>query len=384
MFALAVFGVSISAYLAFGYLNMAEIACTDTGCDFIRSWHDQRLPRAFIPAAGILYFLIQAALAYRLGTAKKEQGRSLALASMALGAAGTVVMAGLTSIEVSLRMYCFWCLLVAGATVLHFILSVLEWQTWRSGKTGYEMDFEPFIKWGAVPLLLVMLMVPTLEKSDAPDYASGGANTVSEGNAGTPAAGGNTFNPASPEAEQIKGRLGQVELAPENAHVQGPANAPVTLVEFADPGCMSCAQQTPILDELAKKYPNDVRVVYRHFPLKSHVHSPLAAEAMEAAGAQGKFYEMRDLLFRNIGRHTESDILQYAKQLNLDVERFSKDLKADTYVSRVQRDRAAGDALGIRRTPTLILKSGDQAQVFTGPKSLQELDALVQQHLKAG
>lgn len=403
MFALALFGLFVSGYLAFAYFKVMDLACTDTGCDTIRGWHDQRLPRATLPLVGILYFLALTGLAYLSGVSnEKNRGKFVNLA-MGLGAVGTLVVAGLTSVEASLNAYCFWCLLVAGTTLLYFVLSVLEWSASKKGQTRYETDFEPFLKWGLVPVIIGILMVSTLEKSEsvanptpapgenapsvnAPLGNTAGGNEVSA-NAPpvSPTMGGgeatpsilsifNTTNPTrKPDDAQIALRLKSVKLVPAHAHIKGAKKAKVTLVEFADPGCSHCADQAPILDQLVKKYPKDLRLVYRHFPLRSHVQSRLAAEAMEAAGAQGKFFEMRDILFRNLGRQSEPEMIEYAKQIGLNVNRFTQDLQSHKYAANVQQDRVDADAIGITRTPTLILND----YVFSGPLDLNTLDQVM-------
>ncbi|MBW3625622.1 MAG: thioredoxin domain-containing protein [Armatimonadetes bacterium] len=394
MFMLALFGLAVSGYLTAGYLAMADLACTDTGCDIIRNWHDKNFPvRGFLPILGVAYFLALTVLTYMLGSANAKNGRNLAMAAVTLGGAGTAAVAVFTAIEVSLQAYCFWCLLVAGATLAYFILSVMEWRAWGQGRGGYEMDFEPFLKWGWVPFVLVALMVSAMDKSDA-RFAATPADSGNTANApvintaagNTPAtnpAGANSLpatDPAEVMKNQILANMSKVDMVPAGAHIKGPEKAPITLVEFADPGCGACANQSPILDELLKKYPNDLRLVYRHFPLKSHPNSPLAAEAMEAAGAQGKFWEMRDVIFRNIGAQTEPDLIRYAGQVGLNVDQFTKDLKSRKYASRVQRDRSAGDQLGINRTPTMILNG---KKIFSGPMPLPILDTAVKAQLES-
>ena len=406
MFALALFGLFISGYLVTAYLKIAELACTDTGCDVIRGWHDQRLPHAFLPLLGSAFFLALTALTYKLGTSPKN-GKALATAILALAGAGTLAVAGLTWIEHKLGTYCFWCMLVAGTTVLSFILSVFEWRAWRKETSRYELDFEPYLKWGVAPVIIGLIMISSVQKSEVspsptPENSGFvGGNTPSEGNAvtttaptpnGPPITGTNPvtdpnalFNTSNiPAASQrasdaeIATRLKRVVLIPADAHVRGPKNAKITLVEFADPGCSHCADQAPIVEKLLSLYPRDLRLVYRHFPLKSHLQSREAAEAMEAAGAQGKFWEMRDTLFRNLGAQTEPDLIRHAKTIGLNVDRFTKDLQSHKYAARVTRDRDTGDTLGVSSTPTLILND----KVHSGPLSLEILTAAVKMEMK--
>jgi protein-disulfide isomerase len=170
--------------------------------------------------------------------------------------------------------------------------------------------------------------------------------------------------------------------AAEFAHIRGGANASVTIEEFVDFQCISCAQLFPTLVKLEEDYGERLRVIFRHRPLRNHEHALLAAYAAEAAGLQGHFWEMHDLLFQNslrwtkgidtIGpdaspsRRLQSKVLaleaevrdvfvRYAEMLNLDVERFKRDMDSDEVKARVASDRARGDTLRIDRTPTLYL-----------------------------
>ena len=168
----------------------------------------------------------------------------------------------------------------------------------------------------------------------------------------------------------------------ESPHIRGGANARVTIEEFGDFQCLPCAELFPTLAKVEEDYGDRLRVVFRHKPLHKHVHAVLAARAAEAAGLQGRFWEMHDLLFQNSLRWTkgidtvgpdaspsrrlQSKVLaleaevrdvfvSYAEMLKLDVERFKKDMDSDEVKARVESDRARGDALGIDRTPTLYL-----------------------------
>ena len=168
----------------------------------------------------------------------------------------------------------------------------------------------------------------------------------------------------------------------ESPHIRGGANARATIEEFGDFQCLPCAELFPTLAKVEEDYGERLRVVFRHKPLQKHVHAVLAACAAEAAGLQGRFWEMHDLLFQNSPRWTkgvdtvgtdatpsrrlQSKVLaleaevrdvfvSYAEILKLDVERFKQDMDSDEVKARVESDRARGDALGIDRTPTLYL-----------------------------
>lgn len=151
-------------------------------------------------------------------------------------------------------------------------------------------------------------------------------------------------------------------LIRDDSPILGPADAPVTLVEFLDPECESCRAAYPLIKELLAEYPDDLRLVVRYFPL--HANSTLAAQATEAAGEQGKYWEMQELLFERQPEWGEQQTLQeelfieYARGLGLDVDRFIADMSKTQYVKKVERDRADGVALGVRGTPTFFVNGG--------------------------
>jgi protein-disulfide isomerase len=139
-------------------------------------------------------------------------------------------------------------------------------------------------------------------------------------------------------------------------HAHGSEDAPYTLVEYGDYECPDCGRLYVILRDLQKDIASRLRVVFRHYPLSGvHHHAQQAAEAAEAAGAQGKFWEMHILLFeRQEALHTKH-LIRYAEELTLDVERFRDELKNQTYSDKVRTDFIAGVQNGVYRTPGLFL-----------------------------
>ncbi|MAF80680.1 disulfide bond formation protein DsbA [bacterium] len=135
----------------------------------------------------------------------------------------------------------------------------------------------------------------------------------------------------------------------------GPADAAVTVVEFADFQCPACGSLHPVL-ELVKEANPDVRFVFRQFPLTQiHEFAQGAAEASLAANAQGKFWEYHDLLFENQSQLTRDDLITHAGTVGLDVSRFTSELDEAVYRSEVGDDRTDGNILGVRGTPTLYI-----------------------------
>jgi protein-disulfide isomerase len=164
----------------------------------------------------------------------------------------------------------------------------------------------------------------------------------------------------------------QVKNIPENqsvaarsdasAHVRGNPDAPVTLEEFGDFQCPPCGQFAVFVEELLKEYDSRLRVVFRNFPLPVHEHAREAALAAEAAGFQGKFWEMHDTLYReqlawSKAPNTRELFESYAGTLGLDLEQFKKDMESDKARGRVDSDHALADSLGVKVTPTLFINN---------------------------
>ncbi|ADU46610.1 Na+/H+ antiporter NhaA [Intrasporangium calvum] len=159
---------------------------------------------------------------------------------------------------------------------------------------------------------------------------------------------------------------------PERDHVRGSVTAPLTLVEYADFECPFCGRATGVVAEVRAHFGADLRYVMRHLPLPDvHPHAELAALAVESAGAQGRFWEMHDLLFEHQGQLETEDLAGYASELGLDVERFLRDLDDEVHSDRIREDVRSAEASGARGTPTFFV--GDQRHV--GPYDAQTLIA---------
>jgi Na+/H+ antiporter NhaA len=145
-------------------------------------------------------------------------------------------------------------------------------------------------------------------------------------------------------------------IDPEVDHVRGPDEARVTLVEYGDFECPHCGRAEPVVRQLLQRFGGELRFVFRHLPLVDvHEHAELAAEAAEAAGAQGKFWEMYDKLLAHQDALEMKDLEEYARRVGLDVERFSADLESRRSALRVARDLANADVSGVAGTPTFFI-----------------------------
>jgi protein-disulfide isomerase len=142
----------------------------------------------------------------------------------------------------------------------------------------------------------------------------------------------------------------------EDDHVQGPASANLTLVEYGDYECPDCGRLFDIIRDLQGALGERLRIVYRHYPLSGiHPRAQEAAEAAQAAGAQGRFWEMHDLLFRNQSALKRNHLLTYAENLALNMDRFSSAIKKQVYRERVRQDFRRGVENGVYGTPGLFL-----------------------------
>jgi len=145
-------------------------------------------------------------------------------------------------------------------------------------------------------------------------------------------------------------------VSAERDHIAGPESAPVTLVEYGDYQCPYCGMAYPIVKSLQRALGNKLRFVFRNFPLsESHEYAEHAAEAAESAGAQGKFWEMHDMLYENQEQLTDRDLVSYGEKLDLNAEQIAQDLEDGTFRSRVREDFRGGVRSGVNGTPSFFV-----------------------------
>jgi protein-disulfide isomerase len=183
-----------------------------------------------------------------------------------------------------------------------------------------------------------------------------------------------------PESQHLSTGVGV-----ESVHIRGNPDAPVTLEEFGDFQCPPCGQFATFVGELLKEYDSRLRVVFRNFPLSAHKHAREAALAAEAAGFQGKFWEMYDTLYREQEMWSNATDARglfesYAGMIGLDVDKFKKDVDSDKARERVDSDEALADSLGIKVTPTLFINNRPVDQKDKNPEGIRaEINAALQQ-----
>ena len=172
------------------------------------------------------------------------------------------------------------------------------------------------------------------------------------------------------------------KITVDNAPSLGNPNAPITVVEYSDFQCPYCARTAPDVKQIYEKYPDKVRVVYKHFPLGFHAAAKPAAVASVAAEDQGKFWEFHDVIFEATAKRqlsgSDEDMIKYAEQAGLDVERFKKDLasKKAEYEKIVDAHYKEGQRVDVRGTPTLYI-NGKKVKNRSVDGMSQEIDQLL-------
>jgi protein-disulfide isomerase len=168
----------------------------------------------------------------------------------------------------------------------------------------------------------------------------------------------------------------------ENPYYKGqhPENAKLIVVEFSDFECPFCAQYPPIFSALVESYPEELSVVYRHFPLPIHRFANISARAAEAAGMQGKFWEYHDELFINQPNFANQDLERYAENIGLDMDRFRADLASETSASNVNNDSSDSRSLRLNSTPTFFVIYDGRIEKVTITK-LEDLENKVKEVL---
>ncbi len=164
-------------------------------------------------------------------------------------------------------------------------------------------------------------------------------------------------------------------------HVLGPSDAPATLLEYGDYECPHCGAAYPIVEALRDRLGDLLQFAYRHFPLSQiHPHASLAAESAEAAGAQGKFWEMHEALFTHQDALDGVHLLRYAATIGLDVDEFGRDLETHAHAARVKEDFMSGVRSGVNGTPTFFING----LRYDGSRDFETMYAVLTEAAEAG
>jgi protein-disulfide isomerase len=170
----------------------------------------------------------------------------------------------------------------------------------------------------------------------------------------------------------------------ESAHIRGNPAAPVTLEEYGDFQCPPCGMFAAFAGQLEKEYDSRLRVVFRNFPLTMHEHAREAALAAEAAGLQGHFWEMHDVLYREQDTWSKASNARelfesYAGTIGLDLDKFKKDMDGEETKARLEADRQRGESLGVQTTPTLFINNQPVEQKDRNPEGIRaEINAALE------
>jgi len=156
-----------------------------------------------------------------------------------------------------------------------------------------------------------------------------------------------------------------------------PSASKVTIIEYSDFQCPYCAKAVPTLNQIREVYGNSVEIVYKHFPLSFHQYAEKAAEASEAARAQGKFWEYQELLFENQDDLSISNLKQLAAKIGLNTQQFNSDLDSGKYATKVQNDLQEGLAKGVSGTPTFFING----QKLVGAQPFSEFKKIIDSEL---
>ncbi len=168
-----------------------------------------------------------------------------------------------------------------------------------------------------------------------------------------------------------EGGLGQITGLLAADHIAGSAHAELLLLEYGDYECPSCVEAEPVTLHLIETFGKRMKFVFRHFPLvEVHPHAELAAEAAEAAAAQGKFWPMHHLLFTRLHNLKRGALDQFAQMIDLDLLRFRAEMADRIYTQRVHEHRRSGESIGLRGSPSFFL-NGEVVDVSFGIEHLE-------------
>lgn len=214
----------------------------------------------------------------------------------------------------------------------------------------------PFILIGGVLVAAIALALLLFRSNDSGNSSNNSANNAPRG---TTAA----VNTSDTVGSNSSTPPGAVAAGAQPPHIHGDPNAPITLEEFGDYQCPPCGLFHPEVKKLETQYGKRLKVVFRNLPLPTiHEHAVDAARAAEAAGLQGKFWEMHDLLYQqqNVWKN-EADVRSlfatYARALGLDVERFKSDMDSSAVTARLNADKQRADSLGFTGTPSIMVNN---------------------------
>ncbi len=353
-FALALFGLFDSLYLFWVYVAPSHpIVCLGSGCDQVRASRFAHIAGLPTPVFGVIMYGALALLLFTEPLFSNAMGVQWRRAIALIAGIGVAASAVLTAIEAwVIHAWCAWCVAQAIAITLIFVLSL--------SLLGSRFDDHAQARsatWRHILVLALAVVVGARGFTWLEQHAE------------------QSVQAAAPAPGDIAQRL----VRPDS-HVTGNADAAVTLVEFGDLQCPSCAAAAPEIKQLRRLYADRVRFVFRQFPLEQvHEYALHAAEASECSAQQGKFWQAVDRFYDANGELNDASLERYAGEIGLDTSKFLACLSGEATRVVVQRDREDGLALGVRATPTFFLGT----QRIVGAPELSKFKQMIDRELAA-
>lgn len=189
------------------------------------------------------------------------------------------------------------------------------------------------------------------------------------------------FSKKQPPQSATQSLFDKSQLAENARNTKGDPNAPVTIIEFGDLQCPACQTAQPIVNQTLEKYSQNIYFVFRHYPLTVHKNAEIAAKAAEAAGEQGKFFEMVNLMYTNQKEwekdaNPREDFTKYAAQLGLNLDQFNQEIKRD--YENIMSDYALGNRAGVRSTPTFFINGEKYSGVIQEGQLQKIIEGIIQ------
>ena len=353
LLALSLLGLFDSTYLLWVYTSPSRpMVCLGSGCDTVRASSYSHLWGIPLPAYGVLMYVTLALLIFAEPLLAASLAHAIRYALVGISGAGFLFSLYLTGIEAFvLHAWCTWCVISALSVTSILVLAILE-------LARPAPHPEPAAALAAVRRHFALFVAALV--------------------VGTPAFGFLSRHGALPPVQQAPAETLLQRLIRPDSHLAGNTQAAVTVVEFGDIECPICVTAEGTAREIRKKYGNQIRFVFRHFPLERiHAQAEKAAEASECAANQGKFWEALERFYRGRDDLREEALTRYAGELGLDVARFSQCLASGKMAERVRRDLEDGHALGVRATPTFFVGH----KMIEGPIESAEFARLIEQEL---
>jgi len=350
---LSLLGLFDSTYLWWVYTSPSHpMVCLGSGCDVVRASSYSNLWGVPLPAYGVLMYVTLALLVFAGPMVHAALARALRYAVAGISGTGFLFSLYLAGIEAFvLHAWCTWCVISALAVTFMFALATAE--LWRPAPLP-----EPVVALAIVRRHFALFVVALV--------------------VGVPAFVFLSRRGALPPVQQTALETLVQRLVRPDSRATGNPQAAVTVVEFGDIECPICATAEANAREIRRKYGSQIRFVFRHFPLaRIHPQAEKAAEAVECAAAQGKFWETLERFYKGQDDLSQPALARYASEAGVDVPRFNQCLSSGAMAARINRDFEDGRALGVRFTPTFFVGQ----KMIEGPLGLTEFSRLLDQEL---